>query len=54
MKKYYEPELRIEQFDDECITAAASGVEYVEGLDDVTDKMMINYNDMISNIKFVM
>ena len=54
MKKYYEPELRIEQFDDECITAAASGVEYVEGFDGVENKMMINYKEMISNIKFVM
>lgn len=53
MKKYSDPELHIEMFNDECITMTASGVEYVEGLNDVQNKRMINYNEMIKDIKFV-
>lgn len=53
MKKYNKPEIRIEIFDNEYIGTTASGMEYVDGLNGVQNRMMINYDEMVDNIKFV-
>lgn len=52
MSKYSKPEILIEMFNNEYVVVASS-IGYVEGLENVDNRMMVNYEQMKENIKFV-